>query len=150
MRGTWLWIGGLALLTAGSPLLGGGKDGAAVLKKIEGTWRFVAHEANGQKSPPEELAQLKITFSGDKFTVTQQGKVVQAGTHKLDPSKKPAQIDAMITEGQGKGGTMLGVYELDGNTIRVCFDPTGKERPTSVTGKRDQMSAVIEREKKAP
>jgi uncharacterized protein (TIGR03067 family) len=149
MRGTCLSIVALALLAAGAPLLGGNKDsGASDLKKIQGTWRFVSHEANGKKTPPDEVAKLKITFQGDKFTVTKDDQVVQAGTNKLDPSKTPAHIDAKITEGDGKGHTMLGVYELKGDTIRVCFDTAGKERPTSLTAKDGQMEVVIQREKK--
>ena len=149
MRGTCLSIVAFALLAAGSPLLGGNKDsGASVLKKIQGTWRFVAHEANGQKTPADEVAKLKITFTGDKYAISRDGKVVQEGTNKLDPSKTPAHIDAKITEGDGKGHTMLGIYELKGDTIRVCFDTAGKERPTRFTTKDGQMEVVIQREKK--
>jgi hypothetical protein len=25
---------------------------------------------------------------------------------------------------------MLGIYEIDGDTLKVCFDPQGKVRPT--------------------
>jgi hypothetical protein len=34
-------------------------------------------------------------------------------------SRAPGQIDSVITEGEGKGNTMLGIYELKGDT----FDP---------------------------
>ncbi len=151
MRSTCLSIVALALLATGSPLLGGGKDSdEAVLKKIQGTWKFVAHEVNGQPTPPEMVAKLKITFTGNKWSVSEDGKVVQAGTHKLDPTKKPGHIDATVTEGHDKGTTMLGIYELKGDTIRVCFDPAGKVRPTSLTAKAGQMSAVVQRAKKTP
>ena len=43
MCGKCLWIVAVASLTAGGTLLGGDakKAGAADLKKIQGTWRFV-------------------------------------------------------------------------------------------------------------
>jgi uncharacterized protein (TIGR03067 family) len=130
-------------------LLGGGKEtGETVLKKIQGTWQFISQEMDGKPRPAEEVKKIKITFTDDKWSVRMEGKEIQAGTHKFDPSKKPVQVDAMVTEGEGKGGTMLGIFELKGDTIKVCFDPQGKERPTSFTAKAGQFSAVVEREKK--
>ena len=73
---------------------------------------------------------------------------MQAGTHKLDPSKKPAHVDAIVTEGANKGMTMLGIYEMKGDTVNACFDPMGKARPTSFTPKGDEFLAVIQRAKK--
>jgi uncharacterized protein (TIGR03067 family) len=135
---------------AGGTSLGGGdkETGESVLKKIQGTWKFVSQEMEGKSKAPEELKGLTITFTGDKWAVRQDDKVVQAGTHKFDPSKKPGQVDAPVTEGEGKGNTMLGIYELKGDTIKVCFDPQGKERPTSFKAKEGQFGAVVQREKK--
>jgi uncharacterized protein (TIGR03067 family) len=69
--------------------------GADVLKKIQGTWRFVSHEMDGKPAPKDEVAKQTITFAGDKWTVRGDGKVIQAGTHHFDPAKKPAQLDAV-------------------------------------------------------
>ena len=150
MRGKCLWFVVLASLAAGGTLQGrDGKDaGEDVLKKIKGTWKFVSQEVDGKPRPKEELAKQTITFDGDKWTVRRDGKVIQAGTHKFDPDKKPPQVDAVVTEGEDKGNTMLGIYELKGDTLKVCFDPKGKEWPTDFTGKAGRMTAVVEREKK--
>jgi len=56
--------------------------------------------------------------------------VIQVGTQKLDPSKSPKTIDMTLTEGPNKGAVMLGIYEIDGDTLKACFDPQGKKRPT--------------------
>jgi uncharacterized protein (TIGR03067 family) len=150
MRGKCLWGIVVASLAAGGIVQGrAGKDaGEDVLKKIQGTWKFVSQEVEGKPRTKEELAKQTITFAGDKWTVRRDGKVIQAGTHKFDPDKKPAQVDAAVTEGEGKGFTMLGIYELKGDALKVCFDPKGKERPTDFTSKASRMTAVVEREKK--
>lgn len=150
MRGTCLCVVLLAAIVAGQGLVGAGakQTGDDVLKNIQGTWRFVAHEMDGKKAPPEETKKMTITFKDDKWTVRDGDKVVQAGTHKFDPSKKPAQVDAKVTEGEGKGSNMLGIYELKGDTIKVCFDVMGKERPTSFSTKEGQFAATVERVKK--
>jgi hypothetical protein len=34
-----------------------------------------------------------------------------------------------MVEGPHKGTVMLGIYEIDADTLKVCFDPEGKTRP---------------------
>ena len=66
--------------------------------------------------------------------------MIQVGTQKLDPSKSPKTIDVTVTEGLNKGAVMLGIYEINGDTLKVCFDPEGKKRPTefkSASGSAD-------------
>jgi uncharacterized protein (TIGR03067 family) len=100
------------------------------VKKFQGTWTFVSSEGGGQQLPAGELKELVLTFAGDKHTVKKGDQVVQVGTQKLDPSKSPKAIDVTMTEGPNKGAVMLGIYEINGDTLKVCFDAGGKTRPT--------------------
>jgi uncharacterized protein (TIGR03067 family) len=99
-------------------------------KKFQGVWTFASVEAGGKKAPADQLKGATITFAGDKFTVKKGDEVIQAGTQKLDPSRSPRTIDVTMTEGLNKGAVMLGIYEIDGDTLTVCFDEAGKKRPT--------------------
>jgi uncharacterized protein (TIGR03067 family) len=76
----------------------------------------------------EWIAQL--LQCGLVHTVKKVDEVIQAGTQKLDPSKSPKAIDVKVTEGPAKGALMLGIYEINGDTLKVCFDAEGKKRPT--------------------
>ena len=100
------------------------------LKKFQGTWTFESSEMGGQKMPADELKTAVLTFEGAKHTVKNGDKVIQTGTQTIDPAKSPKTIDVTITEGPSKGTVMLGIYELDGDTLKVCFDFGGKTRPT--------------------
>src|SRR4051812_40541783 len=119
-----LVLSAFSLLKAGDPPKG---DAA----KMQGTWAFVTHEMDGKKAPEDALKNMTVTIKGNTFTVKNGDQVIQAGTQKLDGTKKPRTIDATITEGEGKGTKMLGIYELDGDTMKVCFDEKGKARPTA-------------------
>jgi uncharacterized protein (TIGR03067 family) len=99
-------------------------------KKFQGTWTFESVDAGGKMLPADQLKGLTLTFEGDRHTVKKGEDVIQAGTQKLDPSKSPKAIDVTLTEGPNKGAVMLGIYEIDGDTLKVCFDQEGKKRPT--------------------
>ena len=100
------------------------------VSKFQGTWTFESSETGGKELPAGELKGLILTFEGDKHTVKKGDEVIQVGTQKLDPSKSPKTIDVTVVEGLNKGTVMLGIYEIDGDTLKVCFDPQGKKRPT--------------------
>jgi uncharacterized protein (TIGR03067 family) len=100
------------------------------LKKFQGAWTIESSEYGGQKLPADQLKEFIVIYEGDKHTVKAGDKVVQVGTQKIDPSKSPKAIDVTMTEGPSKGAVMLGVYEIDGDTLKACFDMEGKKRPT--------------------
>ena len=39
-------------------------------------------------------------------------------------------MDITGTDGPNKGETILAIYERDGDALRVCYDLSGKSRPT--------------------
>ncbi|MFM7107043.1 MAG: hypothetical protein ACKOZU_00280 [Planctomycetaceae bacterium] len=39
----------------------------------------------------------------------------------MEPLANPAEIDVEITEGDGKGGKLLGIYEVTDTRRRLCF-----------------------------
>jgi uncharacterized protein (TIGR03067 family) len=100
------------------------------LKKLQGTWTFESVEVGGKEEPAADFKGMTVTFAGDKFTVKKGDEVIQVGTEKLDPSKSPKTVDVTVAEGLNKGAVMLGIYEISGETLKVCFDPEGKKRPT--------------------
>ena len=67
-------------------------------EKIQGTWALVSGERNGKRLPDEAIKHVKIIVSGDKLTTKNKERKTEA-TFKLDPSKKPKEIDESITNG---------------------------------------------------
>ncbi len=100
------------------------------VRKFQGVWTIESSESGGMALAAEQLQGLLVTFEGAKHTVKKGDEVLQVGTQKLDPSKSPKTIDVTVTEGPSKGTVMLGIYEFAGDTLKVCFDPQGKTRPT--------------------
>lgn len=131
MRLTALLILPLVLVAAN-----GAQDDAdnKELKKLEGSWLLVSGESKGEALPEKILKNAKLTIVGDKHTV-ELGEDTIVGTHRLDATKKPKEIDATDTEGPFKGKKMLGIYKLEKDQFTVCFAAPDKDRPTEFTTK---------------
>ena len=117
-------------LAASSALADDKADLEKEVSRFQGAWTIESSETGGKKLAISELKGLIVTFEGNKHTVKKGDEVIQIGTQKLDPSKSPKTIDVTMTDGPSKGMVMLGIYEFDGDTLKVCFDPQGKKRPT--------------------
>ena len=98
---------------------GPAQDAAAVeraLATLQGTWNIVT--VNGQLLT--EVPQTgSLTFKGDTYAQTMNGQVVERGTIKLDPSKKPMFIDIRTTIGHAAGSTQIGLVQIVGDTMTL-------------------------------
>jgi uncharacterized protein (TIGR03067 family) len=96
---------------------------------LEGTWLPSMAEL-GEKAFPDEVRKtIKLVVKGDRYTVT-AGKAVDQGTVKPNPSAKPKALDVTGTAGPNNGKTIQAIYERDGDTLRICYDLSGKTRPS--------------------
>ena len=105
------------------------------LAQLQGQWAMVSGSADGQPMPSEMVPQMKRTCKGDELSVTMAGQVFMKAKITLDPSKKPKTIDYKMIGGFTEGKTQLGIYELEGDTLKSCFGKPGAERPTDFTSK---------------
>ena len=75
------------------------------------------------------LAAARIVIAGNRFTSTGMGAEYK-GTVKLDPRKTPRHINMKFDAGPEKGNTNLGIYEFDGDRLRICLATRGDVRPS--------------------
>jgi uncharacterized protein (TIGR03067 family) len=121
----------------------------AELKKFEDTWRFVSIEVEGESIPEDRFTEDRLVLKGRQFTSKVQGNT-NHGVFKVDPTAKPKTIDLTFTDGPGKDQTQKGIYELEGDTQKICFALPGRPRPTDYITTPDsrRMTQVLKREKK--
>lgn len=96
---------------------------------MQGTWLASTAELAGKPFPDKVRQAIKLTLQEDRYTVT-VGKNPDQGTFKLDPAARPKVMDITGTEGPNKGKTIPAIYELDGDTLKVCYNLGGKDHPT--------------------
>lgn len=99
-------------------------------ERYAGTWRVVAIESDGNRTAADEARPIVVTNEPDgSWTMAVEGRTVSRGTSRIDPLASPPEIDIEITEGDGKGGTLLGIWEVTETSRRLCFRGAGGWRP---------------------
>jgi uncharacterized protein (TIGR03067 family) len=116
---------------------------------LQGTWLPATAELGGKPFPDEVRKTIKLVVKDDKYTVT-VGEQADKGTVKLKPSAKPKEMDITGTDGPNKDKTILAIYDLDGDTLRVCYDLSGKGRPTEFKTKEGTQQFLVTYKREKP
>src|SRR2546422_521555 len=74
------------------------KDKAA----MQGVWKVIASEQDGEKVPADDIKDLFLIFKGDAILIREAGKAEEKFSFLLDPTKKPKEIDLTIKVGPAK------------------------------------------------
>ena len=147
MTRSMLLFAAIVLVSADAP-----KDDASAqdLKKMQGDWVVVSMVADGMKVPDDDAQVFFRTVKDDKYAVTRYNKKAGQGTIKLDATKKPRTIDSTPDGPADKVKPILGIYEFDGDLLRICNSRPGKDRPTDFEAKEgsEHTCIVWQREKK--
>jgi len=136
MRYHGLLVGAVVLLLGAAPA-------SDDLKKLQGTWSLVKGEKGSKGIPDDDVGRLKFVFKDNTITV-QDGKRDEAAEFKIDPAKKPKQID--IFPDKGAKAEVLGIYELDGDNLKISWNKGGGTRPPDFKTLSD-IVLVLKRDK---
>lgn len=110
--------------------------------EVQGLWKPAEADLGGRKLPEKVLEPLRLELSKGKYTLT-GAESPDSGTYTLDDSKKPKAMDVKGTDGPNKGKTFPAIYEIDGDTLRICYDLAGKERPKEFKTARDTKLYLV-------
>jgi uncharacterized protein (TIGR03067 family) len=102
------------------------------LECLQGTWNVVSLEMDGQKVSGGDA---RIVVRGSRFTSISMGATYE-GTVTVHAASAPRGLDLRFEEGPEKGNTNFGIYELDGDTWKICLATRGSERPKEFAAPR--------------
>lgn len=99
------------------------------LEILQGTWKIVALEMDGNTMPSAMLDGAVIAVEGERFTTKGMG-ADYGGTITLGETASPKEIDLNWDQGPHAGKKALGIYEFVGERWKLCLTVTASERPT--------------------
>lgn len=102
------------------------------LAMLQGAWDRVSMEVRGRQAS-RGGAGWTATYEDDQLTLRSNGEQYRRSLIVLDPSTSPKSINTWDRDGPAKDQTFPGIYEIDGDTMRVCIAEPGKPRPTEFT-----------------
>jgi uncharacterized protein (TIGR03067 family) len=105
------------------------------LENLQGTWLLIAMEKDGENVPAEEFKDYKSVYEENRLTLMAGDSVRRRGLVTLEPSRKIKAINTWDQDGPYADQTVPGIYELDGDTLKLCFARPGDKRPKEFTTK---------------
>jgi uncharacterized protein (TIGR03067 family) len=126
----FVWLVGQSLPVAKQPSVS--NKAQADLSALAGVWQEVSRQRDGLVVPAAQLAILTQTETGEARQQLGE-RVVYEGKVSIDTTRNPKAIDYLQTSGASPAGSpgdvRLGIYEIDGDRLRICLARAGAERP---------------------
>jgi uncharacterized protein (TIGR03067 family) len=117
-------------------------------KAMQGTWKIEKADFSDEAPPQEALDMMRLVIEGEVITVVRGDGQKRPAKFKLDPAKSPRAIDITPQEGASAGKTFPGIYEISGETLKICFSEADT-RPGEFAGKGEKTRCItLKREKK--
>jgi uncharacterized protein (TIGR03067 family) len=116
------------------------------LMLMQGTWKLKYGEKGNKPLSTDQLRVMHIRITGPLFAILINGKVETAGHLVLDSAKDPKQLRMESPDGQKAA---LGIYNLEKDELRFCWDNSPGKRPSTFSGVNEKGSLIYLRLVKA-
>jgi RNA polymerase sigma factor (sigma-70 family) len=107
----------------------GGVRRASDMERMQGSWSAIAVKRDGRT----ENRSVDVVVKGTNLTISQIGADSEPASYSisLDRSQNPRSIDL-----QADGRTLPGIYEFNGDNLKLCFCERGSDRPDEFASQR--------------
>jgi uncharacterized protein (TIGR03067 family) len=147
------WLSGVEFLAVADEPKADEVKKAAVANALEtfiGTWEIVTVKPEGAT---KDARRLVFNKDGSYAAQDKDGKELWAGTFEIDPTVTPKVWDHRSHYAKKKGTDVLGIYELESDTLKVmCVvgewkgkEWSGKPRPKSIDPKAADVVLELKR-----
>lgn len=127
-------------------------DGAAANQNtIAGVWQGWVVHGQGQNPNAGEM-EIQLTIEGNQITGKELGtrrapQGVGSGTFTITGDGRTGQLDSEGNSGPADGRSYLGIYELEGDTLRWCVSNRARQRPQTMATDGRNYLMVLRRQR---
>jgi uncharacterized protein (TIGR03067 family) len=118
---------------------------------IEGVWRGWVVRGRGENPNAGEM-EVELTITNNRIDGRELGTNrgppggLGSGTYTLTGTGGSGTLDAVQTAGNDSGRNYIGVYELDGDTLRWCVTGRNRTRPATMATDRGNFLMILTRQ----
>jgi TIGR03009 family protein len=116
---------------------------------IQGVWKVVRGDASGLHQPQDISTRQRWTISGKKIRIDHGDGAKDEIAYKLDPAARPRAVDLTFHGVPWRGATVLGIYDLQRDRLKIAYTRAVGQRPAAFdTGRQERGTVwlVLERE----
>jgi uncharacterized protein (TIGR03067 family) len=117
----------------------------AVMKALQGKWRVVYSELNGEMTAVDDFSTIVLENKDNKFFVEKRGSVAYEGRFSINVSVMPHEIVYIYTKAPNDvflGGPRAGILQLAGYTLKTCLGAIGQRPPTDFSTFPDSQAVL--------
>jgi uncharacterized protein (TIGR03067 family) len=129
-------------LVVAAPLTARAAEKSDDQKVLQGEWIPVKAELAGQPMPEAVLKTISLKLTKNEYEALVAGKS-DKGTWAIDPAAKPKSMKIIGVKGPNAGKTFPAIYELTNDTLRICYDLSGKKLPTEFKTKAETKLYLV-------
>jgi uncharacterized protein (TIGR03067 family) len=113
--------------------------------ELEGEWKLASGYMNG-KPMDDIMVQWGVrSFQGNRTVLKFGPQTYIDAIFTLDASQTPHAIDYAHKKGMFAGKAQLGIYECDGEILKLCSSPPGEARPTDFAERGSQTVSIFKK-----
>lgn len=135
------WVVGAQLIPSVGRMVCGEEENV-FLKKLAGTWIVLSID-DGKQVQKLNGFKMEITKESIILEAPNGAKKTMGDISRIDGQVRPGQID--LRKGNAKG---FGIFELDGDYLKLIVCDPGQERPTVFKGTPTGLLFTLKRERR--
>ena len=108
-----------------------------------GIWSYESQTLGGLKLPQGALDQIWVEITATSYFRCQEGLRLESKI-STDPTRKPMEFQLEFTNPVTKKVSVSkGIYKFDGDRLTLCYDNSGKTRPSEFTSPDGEEQIVL-------
>jgi uncharacterized protein (TIGR03067 family) len=111
--------------------------------RLQGEWKCVSATIDGKALPDETTKALRLAITETRYITEKGNETLFDSTYRIDRTKTPAQIFMLGTEGALTGKEVPGIYEISGDTLRICYALPGDSPPITFESAQGSKAQFI-------
>jgi uncharacterized protein (TIGR03067 family) len=103
--------------------------------RLYGDWICVSGTIDGKPLPDATVQELRLAITQTRYITEKGNETLFNSTYRVDRTKSPARIFMLGNEGALTGKEAQGIYEISGETLRICYAMPGEAAPSTFDSK---------------